>query len=330
MKKFQTSLYFDMRAPSFGTPAPKLYAAALDMASFADEIGVDRIGLMEHHASEDGYLPSPFVMGGGIAARTRNCRINLGAVILPLHDPVKIAEHIAVLDQISGGRAEVIFGAGYVASEFARFNVSLRDRGRLLDRGIEIIIRALRGERFDDDGREIFVRPLPIQAPEQILMVGGSVVASAKRAARFGLGFSPMRLELLEIYEAECRKLGHEPGRRYGPSIPLSIHLADDPDKAWHLLKKHSVHVARAYAAWTADEPYSSFESVVNEDAVRASEMFAIWTPEELIAKAASLQDHSTLGFMPLLGGVAPEIGWQSLELLKSVMPQLQAVNKAS
>src|ERR1700742_3234436 len=155
MNNNETALHFDMRAPSFGAPADRLYAAALEMATFADEMGITRIGLMEHHGSEDGYLPSPFVMGGAIAARTRRCRLNLGAVILPLHDPVKIAEHIAVLDQLSGGRLEVTFGAGYVPSEFARFRVSLRDRGKLLDRGIEIILRALDGERFEMDGREI-------------------------------------------------------------------------------------------------------------------------------------------------------------------------------
>ena len=79
----QTAVLFDMRAPSLGAPAPELYTAALDMAAFADEIGINFVGLMEHHGPEDGYLPSPFVMGGAIAARTKRCRINLGAVILP-------------------------------------------------------------------------------------------------------------------------------------------------------------------------------------------------------------------------------------------------------
>ena len=161
----QTAVLFDMRAPSFGAPIDRLYSAALEMAAFADEMGVSRVGLMEHHGSEDGYLPSPFVMGGGVAARTKRCRINLGAIILPLHDPVNIAEQIAVLDLLSGGRLEVILGAGYVPSEFGLFKTSLHDRGKLLDQGIEIILRSLRGERFTVDGREIFVRPLPIQPP---------------------------------------------------------------------------------------------------------------------------------------------------------------------
>jgi hypothetical protein len=69
-----TAVLFDMRAPHFGAPAPALYAASLEMAQYADEMGIGRVGLMEHHGSDDGYLPSPFVMGGGFAARTKRCR----------------------------------------------------------------------------------------------------------------------------------------------------------------------------------------------------------------------------------------------------------------
>ena len=188
----RTSLKFDMRAPAFAPPPQELYAAALDMAEFADGIGIGAINAMEHHGFEDGYLPTPFVMGGALAARTKRCRITLGAVVLPLHDPVKVAEQIAVVDLLSNGRLDVIFGAGYVAAEFAMFGRSMKDRGRLLDEGIDIILRALHGERFHHGTREVFVRPLPVQKPEDILIVGGGVEASARRAARFGLGFGPM------------------------------------------------------------------------------------------------------------------------------------------
>lgn len=325
----RTAVLFDMRAPEFGTPAPALYAAALDMSAYADEMGVSRINLMEHHGSEDGYLPSPFVMGGGVAARTKQCRITLGAVILPLHDPVKIAEQIAVLDQMSGGRLEVIFGAGYVAAEFAQFGVSLRDRGKLLDDGIEIILRALHGERFKANGRDIFVRPVPIQAPEQILLGGGGVEASAKRAARFGIGFAPLRPDLFALYDAECRRYGRVPGRKYGSSGgPINIHLATEPDEAWAHLKPHALHVVSAYAKWAEQEPNSNspFKNLMNEEALRRSGMFAVWTPEELVAKAPALVgEYGSLSFMPLLGGLAPQIGWKSLELLRNeVLPRLR------
>jgi alkanesulfonate monooxygenase SsuD/methylene tetrahydromethanopterin reductase-like flavin-dependent oxidoreductase (luciferase family) len=328
MSGVRSAVLFDMRAPAFGTPAPALYAAALEMAAFADGIGVSRVNLMEHHGSQDGYLPQPFVMGGGIAARTKSCRISLGAVILPLHDPVKIAEQIAVLDQMSGGRLDVIFGAGYVAGEFAAFGVSMRDRARLLDEGIDLILRALRGERFVSGGREVFVRPLPIQKPEDILLVGGGVEASAKRAARFGLGFAPVQPQLLEIYDAECRRYGREPGRKFAPAPPSSIHLAEDPERAWVQLMPHMKHVVAEYAKWADATPHSNspFKGLLHdESALRGCGMFAVWTPDELVAKAPSLlKSHGSLSFMPLLGGLAPKIGWESLELLGKVMPRLK------
>src|SRR5690606_2456636 len=131
----------------------------------------------------------------------------------------------------------------------AMFRRSLRDRARLLDLGIDTILRALRGERFEADGRPVFVRPLPVQRPEEIIMVGGGVEASARRAAKFGVGFGPMKAELVPIYLEECRKLGRDPGYYVTPSpgMPISIHLSEDPDRSWAILEKHAVHVMTAY-----------------------------------------------------------------------------------
>jgi alkanesulfonate monooxygenase SsuD/methylene tetrahydromethanopterin reductase-like flavin-dependent oxidoreductase (luciferase family) len=329
MSPIRTAVLFDMRAPAFGTPTRALYPAALEMAAFADEIGVSRVNLMEHHGSDDGYLPQSFVMGGGVAARTRRCRITLGAVILPLHDPVKLAEQIAVLDLMSGGRLEVIFGAGYVAEEFAAFGVSLKDRARLLDQGADIILRALRGERFEAGGRPVFVRPLPVQEPEELILMGGGVEASARRAARFGLGFAPVKGDLFDLYDAECRRLGRQPGRKYGPSGLGNIHLSRDPEATWPKVMPHLKHVVTEYAKWAeADRNSTSpFRGLLADDAsLRRSGIFNVMTPEELVARApAAVGELGSLSFMPLLGGMPPELGWESLELLKSVMPQLAA-----
>lgn len=332
MTPIQTTVSFDMRAPGWGTPTSRLYGAALEMVAYADQIGVDRIGLMEHHGSDDNYLPAPFVMAGGVAAVTRRCSILLGAVILPLHDPVKVAEQIAVVDLMSGGRLNVIFGAGYVKSEFDMFGVSLRDRGKLLDRGIDIILRALHGERFEVDGRPVFVRPLPIQKPEDIIFVGGGVAASAKRAARLGVGLGPMWANIIPIYEEECRKLGREPGKYFRPChrLPGIIMLSEDPDRTWAMLERHALHVVSEYAKWAAQEPNSNspFKGLDNIDALRKSGMFAVWTPDELLANADKVEDKGTMVFQPLVGGFPPEEGWKSLELLKDAIPRLKALKR--
>ena len=331
MTPIMTNVSFDLRSPAWAAPTATLYGAALEMAAYADEIGVDRIGLMEHHGSDDGYLPQPFVMAGGVAAVTKRVTIGLGAVILPLHDPVKLAEQVAVTDLMSNGRLQVIFGAGYVPGEFAMFGVSLKDRARLLDEGLDIILRALRGERFEVNGRPVYVRPLPVQPPEDIVFVGGGVAASARRAARFGVGLGPMRADIIPIYEQECRDLGREPGRYHRPChrLPGIIVLSEDPDRTWSILEPHALHVVQEYAKWAAqegDRSNSPFKGLDNLEALRRSGMFAVWTVDDLIANADKVEDRGAFGFQPLVGGLPPAEGWKSLELLKSAIPRLKAL----
>jgi hypothetical protein len=106
-----------MRAPSWGAPAPDLYAAALEMCAWAEDRGCLACVLCEHHCAEDGYLPSPLVLASAIAARTQRLMMSL-VIILPFYDPVRLAEDMAVLDLVSKGRATYVFGIGYRAEEF--------------------------------------------------------------------------------------------------------------------------------------------------------------------------------------------------------------------
>ena len=323
------TLGFDMRAPGLGTAPQDLYAAAVEMAAFADSAGIDAINLMEHHASEDGYLPQPFLLASAMAAVTKRIRFLLGAVILPLHDPVDMAERIAVLDLISGGRFNVIFGAGYVPGEFAMFGKSLKDRARLMDEGIDAILRALDGEAFDYQGRPVFVRPLPVRNPRDIVMVGGGVAASARRAARFDVGFGPMRGDIVDIYLAECEKHGRKPRTffRPGGGMPLGIHLCEDPDEGWQVLEPHALHVVREYAKWAAlegDATNSPFKGLDNAEALRASGLFVAWTPDQLVAAVKANPAVNTVSLQPLVGGLSPDEGWKSLRLLEAVLPRLR------
>jgi alkanesulfonate monooxygenase SsuD/methylene tetrahydromethanopterin reductase-like flavin-dependent oxidoreductase (luciferase family) len=335
MKHINISLAFDMRAPDWGAPRAQLYGAAVEMAAFADKIGVASINLMEHHGSEDGYLPQPFLLASAMAAVTKNIQFSLGAVILPLHDPVIVAEQVAVLDLISNGRFRVIFGAGYVPSEFAMFNTSTKDRAKRLDAGIEIILRALRGERFEFEGRPVFVRPLPSRDPADIVMAGGAVPASARRAARFDIGLGPMNAETADLYVEECKRLGQKPRTffRPVPGMPLGVHLCEDPEQGWQAIERHAVHVITEYAKWAeqeGDASNSPFRGLTDPKVLRQAGLFAAWTPKMLVEKLPSLPDHGTISFQPLLGGLAPEEGWKSLKLLEQTLPQIKAALMAA
>lgn len=177
---------FDMRAPAFGAPATELYAAALAMSAWAETRGCLAVVLCEHHRAADGYLPAPMILGTAIAARTTQVMLTL-TVILPLYDPVRLAEEIAVLDIISRGRASYAFGLGYRREEFEHFGISFAARGRICDQKLDLVRRLLTGAAVTYDGRRIQATPRPSSVPGPLMMWGGGTVAAARRAGRCGL-----------------------------------------------------------------------------------------------------------------------------------------------
>lgn len=317
------SVSFDMRAPDFGAPPSVLYDAALEMIEYADAKGIDQVIFPEHHCSDDGYNPVPALMAAAAAGRTRDIAIVLGAIVLPLHDPVEVAETIAVTDLISGGRVHAVLAAGYVAQEFRMFGKSMRDRARLMDDGLDVIIRALAGERFMYGEREVFVRPLPLTRPPR-LYVGGGVAASAKRAARFGLGFWGLNDDVIPVYEEECRKLGRSPGATIRTSV--GVHVAEDPDAAWNDIGPHVLHLVKSYAAWAGDVATSSspFHGLDTVEKIRAAGLVRVMTPDECVELAGT----KSLALTPLISGLSPEKGWQSLELfVDKALPRIRKLS---
>ena len=83
---------FDLRAPSFGAPIADIYRGALEMSEWAERQGFSMVALSEHHGSDDGYCPSPLVVAAAITARTTTLRVLVAALVLPLHDPVRLAD----------------------------------------------------------------------------------------------------------------------------------------------------------------------------------------------------------------------------------------------
>lgn len=320
----QWILRLDLRSPAFAGENPALYRTGLEMAAMADALGFDHCMLSEHHGAEDGYLPSPLVYGGAVAARTERLRLRISAIILPLHDPLRLAEDAAVLDRIAQGRLELVLVAGFLPSEFSMFGRSHGERSRLLEEGIAVLRQAWRGEPFDYQGRTVRVTPRPWQASGPPLLLGGATPLAARRAAEWGDGFVPGIAGLYDTYGATCRQLGKPvaPEPVFGP---LAIFVSEDPEAAWRRIAPHALHETNCYARWYREGnipgPYTPFDSA---DALRASGLYQVLTPAQCIDLAQRLGPTGQMYIHPLLAGIDPEVGWETLQLLKSqVLPAL-------
>ncbi|WP_068270195.1 LLM class flavin-dependent oxidoreductase [Aldersonia kunmingensis] len=323
------SLRFDMRAPSVGAPAADLYQAALDMSGWAEEHGCIAAVVCEHHASPDGYLPTPLILSAAIAARTRSLAIN-AIVIVPFYEPVRLAEEIAVVDLISRGRTSITLGLGYRPEEFEHFGKDVRQRGRIADVNVSLLRRLLAGEVVELDGRRIHATPSPFTPGGPMLMWGGGSLAAARRAGRYGLSFLAQASVpgMQEEYEQSCSEHGHQPGITLLPprDTPSVSFVAEDIDQAWDEIGPYLLHDAQCYAEWNPDNTTSAGISVARtvEELRETSSSHRIFTVPEAIERVAAGQ---MLTLSPLCGGLPPEMAWPYLErVAEQVMSQAGSV----
>ena len=319
-------LRFDFRNPSFaGTTMAERFAAALDMAEWADGIGCVNVTVSEHHGSPDGYLPSPLTMAAALAARTTNAGLMIAALIAPFHDPLRLAEDLVVLDHLSKGRIDVILGAGYVTDEFAMFDVPKAERAKRVTEVLATLKAAFTGEPFEYRGRTVQVTPAPYRDGGPGLILGGSSEAAARRAARIADGFLPSLPEMWEFYRDEVQRLGRpDPGPSpIGPN--RTVALAEDVEKGWEQMGPYFLHEANAYGAWQAQENAGSpYRSATSVDELRKTGQYAVLTPDQCIDELRAAAFPFAL-FHPLCGGMPIDLAWSSLRLFEhDVRPAFQ------
>lgn len=310
----QLVLRLDLRNPEFGAPTAELYRAALQMSEWADRQGFSYVQLSEHHASSDGYLPSPLVLAAAIAARTQRVRLRISLIPLPLNDPLKLAEDLAVLDQVSQGRLDVVFGGGYVPAEFEMFGVKMSERGKLVEEGIETITRAWRGEVFEYRGRAARVLPRPLQRPRPPVWLGGNSPAAARRAARLADYFFTHDPDLYAVYREHCLARGHDPGP-WGDCSTGFLVAAPDPDAEWERMAPFLLHECNSYGEWQAQGSMDGQYQAISDPAIlRASGLYPILTARQARAHLAKLGPRDQVCLHPLVSGFPPEWAWEQLE----------------
>lgn len=318
-------LRFDMRsAPqSPNTPAER-YRCALEMSQWADRNAVDVVGLSEHHDTNDGFLSAPLQMAGMIAALTSRVRISVSALLVPLHDPLRLAEDIALLDLVSEGRFSATCGLGYRESEYRCFGVNWESRGQVFDEKLDILLHALKGGRIENYGQTTQLNPAPVSPVYTLLMVGGNSVAAARRAARCGLYFCPAidDPKLEEAYRTACRDHGFRYGFTISPRAPSTTFISEDPTECWRRIGDYLIYDAVAYGEWRHPTRRAYAESFArNVEELRTEGKYRILTPEQALQ---TIRETGSLHLAPLAGGVPIDIGWSSLRLFEQkVQPHL-------
>lgn len=311
------AMRFDDHGPE---TSAEYYAAAIEMARYVDRNGCLGISLPQHHGSTDGYLPSPLVLATALAASTERVSIMVMALLLLHHEPIKLAEDMAVLDLISAGRVSYVLGMGYRPEERAMFGVDTKRLGAVMEESIEILRQAWTGEPFEHPTRgRIRVTPKPHTPGGPSLSYGGHSLAAARRAARLGMAFvaATSGPELEAAYASEARRCGVEPigCLMTVPGQPTSLFVADEPDEAWAEIGPYLLNDAVRYCEWNTGRPIGSMASLSAADTVdalrREAGSYRIVTPEAARAMVAA---GEVLVLDPLCGGLPSAVAWRYLQ----------------
>jgi natural product biosynthesis luciferase-like monooxygenase protein/amino acid adenylation domain-containing protein len=236
-RKMDFSLFYF--AADAGEHEGNRYRLLLDGARFADEHGLAAIWTPERHFHAFGGLyPNPAVTGAAVAAITKNVRVRAGSVVLPLHDPIRVAEEWSMVDNLSGGRAELSVASGWHDRDFVFQPQNYADRRDLLMEQIGTLRALWRGEKIRRPAPkgevEVGILPRPIQPELNIWLTAGGTPDTFVRAGESGcyllthlLGQSPEELvEKVALYRNAWKAAGH-PGEGY---VTLMIHTFIGPD----------------------------------------------------------------------------------------------------
>jgi alkanesulfonate monooxygenase SsuD/methylene tetrahydromethanopterin reductase-like flavin-dependent oxidoreductase (luciferase family) len=323
----------------------------LDQIELTEKLNFNEAWFAEHHHSDYGMLASPNLMIAALARRTERLRFGNLVSVLPLYDPMRLAEECAMLDILTDGRLNIGLGRG-VPKDDMKHRLDRETAQARFEEGIEILLRAWTGETFSYTGKawgyeEISCRPQPLQKPHPPIYYGATSPDSPAMVARRGWNLALSRQPLancakaIEKYRAELANLGHVNGK--GDAIMVrDIYVADTDEQAW---REAVPEIMRFWQL--ATDNYWRGETVSEADLTRFTERYAyypggltikrfdewgtslIGSPDTIVKKARAMietaKPDSLIGMFQF-GGLKHEQVMHSLELFGTkVMPALGA-----
>lgn len=330
--KVNYGLWYDFRNPQqWRVPFERFYAERLQQITEAEKLGFDSCWLTEHHFCDDGYTPSPLMLASAIGARTREMQLGTNLMLLPLHDPVRVAEDAATLSLVTGGRFDLGVGIGYRQMEFDQFGRKLTHRPSLIEEGIEILRRSWSGKPVNFSGKrfevgDLCVTPVPEHTPA--ILLGGMAVPAIERAARVADGFLCTGGLGLDIYSESLEKFGKKADEGRVILGCWGI-IAEDPEAEAARVGEHVLYQANEYIKWGAFGPPG--QTPLFEDAASAIEngLYQLWDADTAVKELKKLlHDYPAIEdihFWAQFPGESVESGNRRLRYIaEKVLPRLR------
>ncbi len=273
----------------------------VEQVQLAEQVGFDSVWAGEHHVTDGYHFFPQLALLSHLAAYSGDMTLGTNLVLLPLHAPVDIAEQVALIDQLCGGRFIMTVGQGYRVEEFNAFGSPHEDRlARFID-GVEVIRRLWSGEAVDHETewyslKGAAVRPLPAQPGGVPIWIGATTDRAIKRSGRMADAFMAMPnatstevRRQLDLFSAERALAGLEPAAEAGRLIEVFCHR--DADEARRLVAPHLLEKYAAYASWGlqdagVDDAEAAAEVASDTDqfAALAEDRFVIGNPDDVVA----------------------------------------------
>jgi alkanesulfonate monooxygenase SsuD/methylene tetrahydromethanopterin reductase-like flavin-dependent oxidoreductase (luciferase family) len=326
-------LWYDFRNPA---PAQfsfeDLYAEYLRQIAWAESLGFESVWLTEHHFVEDGYTPSPLVIAAAIGERTRTMRIGTNLMLLPLADPVRLAEDAATLSILTRGRFDLGVGLGYREIEFDYFKRDLKHRPSLMEEGVDILRQAWSGQPVRMHGKryrvnDLPVRPVPASVPK--ILMGGMAPPAIARAARLGDGFLSTGGIGHDVYIEALAAAGkpRSAGAIYAGHWGI---IAPDPEAEARKVAPYALYQTNAYVAWGAFGPPDQVPLFPDGATALRDGLYEVWdgatAVRELVSLLTAYPEIRDVHFWAQLPGEPIEQGSARIEYMAThVLPQVRA-----
>ncbi len=283
---------------------PALYRRFVDDARRVEELGYHSMWMAEHRFWYDGWCPAPFTAAAAAAAVTERLRFGTGMLLLPQQDPLRLAETVATVDRLAGGRLDVGVGLGHRDAEFDGLGIRRASRGARMDEALDVLQAAWSGRPWSHDGTHFHYAdqpplPAPAQQPGPPLWIGGMADAALQRGMDRGLSFLlPQTLyphevaALAERIRAGWQAAGVAPGRI---GILKDAWIGEDGDEAreWFLARTAVHYREEAGSWWVLKGRATGFEEpeLLDRQLRRIVETPLVGDPDRLHADLQELAD---------------------------------------